>query len=184
MIPLRRFSSILFLFLMVLNISGYYSFMVMVKGQLTGRILEKIQSGVNEPGGNMIIKMPLSLPYSVDSKEYEPVRGQISYEGVIYQFVKQRLYKDTLYVVCVIDHQTTEANNKIKDYSKSLAGETREQSTGIRLVTSLTTYYFTNKHSLQSSDTGWTRDCLFAEVTDAYSYDSHPVIFHPPRSIA
>jgi hypothetical protein len=182
MAPARKYFSVLFLFLMGLNTVGYYSFLVMVRNQLTYRVTEKLQSGFNEPGAQLIIKMPLSLPYGADSHEYEPIRGAISFEGTDYQLVKQRLYKDTLYVVCIRDYKTTEASNKIKDFSKSFAGESKQQGSGIKLVISSAKYYFSKINSIESSNSGWAIVCPYAEVADRYHYDSNPPIFHPPKS--
>jgi hypothetical protein len=184
MAPVRKYFSILFLFLMGLNTVGYYSFLVMVRNQLTSRVTERLQSGFNEPGAQMIIKMPLSIPYGADSHEYEPIHGAISFEGTVYQLVKQRLYKDTLYVVCIRDYETTEASNQIKDFSKSFAGESKQQSSGIKLVISAAKYYFSKTNSIESLNSGWTIDCTFAEIASRYRYDSSPPIFHPPKSVS
>ncbi|HEY5745627.1 MAG TPA: hypothetical protein VIU12_06105 [Chryseolinea sp.] len=185
MAPARKYFSILFLFLMGLNTVGYYSFLVMVRNQLTSRVTEKLQSGFNEPGAQMIIKMPLSIPYGADSHEYEPIHGAISFEGTVYQLVKQRLYKDTLYVVCIRDYQTTEASNQIKDFSKTFASESKQpQNSGIKLVISSAKYYFSKINPLESSNSGWAIDCTFAEVANRYRYDSNPPIFHPPKSVS
>jgi len=169
---------------MGLNTVGYYSFLVMVRNQLTSRVTEKLQSGFNEPGAQMIIKMPLSIPYGADSHEYEPIHGAISFEGTDYQLIKQRLYKDTLYVVCIRDYKTTEASNQIKDFSKSFASESKQQSSGIKLVISSAKYYFSKTNSLESLNTGWTIDRTFVEIASRYRYDSNPPIFHPPKSVS
>lgn len=169
---------------MGLNTVGYYSFLVMVRNQLTSRVTEKLQSGFNEPGAQMIIKMPLSIPYGTDSHEYEPIHGAISFEGAVYQLVKQRLYKDTLYVVCIRDYKTTEVSNQIKDFSKSFASESKQQSSGIKLVISSAKYCFSKTNSIESLNSGWAIDNTFTEIASRYRYDSNPTIFHPPKSMS
>jgi len=185
MAPLRKYFSFLFLFLMGLNTVGYYSFLVIVRNELTHRVTEKLQSGLNEPGAQMILKMPLAIPYSTDAHEYEPIRGAISFEGTVYQLVKQRLYKDTLYLVCIRDYKATEANNQVKDFSKSFANDTKPlQNSGIKLVISAAKYCLAKTHAIESLDTGWSIDRTFAERADRYHFDSPLHIFHPPKAVA
>lgn len=51
------------------------------------------------------IKIPVTyLPYYNNSKSYERVDGQIEIEGVKYQYVKRRIYNDSLEMLCIPDH--------------------------------------------------------------------------------
>jgi hypothetical protein len=139
----RRILSLLFLFLMALNAIGYYGFLVIIKSQLTQRTQARLESHAQEIGGNMIIKLPVSFPYSADSPEYGLAEGEITYEGTVYHRIKQRLYHDTLYVVCLRDSHATQAQDQIEQYSRSFAGQGGEtEPAGIKIMTTLAKYYF------------------------------------------
>ena len=57
------------------------------------------------------IKTPLNLPYYTNSENYERVYGSIEIEGVGYEYVKRRIYNDSLELLCLPDkvHQKLES---------------------------------------------------------------------------
>lgn len=48
-------------------------------------------------------KLPLIIPYNNSSKEFERVDGEVNVKGVIYKYVKRRIYQDTLEVLCIVN---------------------------------------------------------------------------------
>jgi hypothetical protein len=139
---------------------------------------------MHERGGNLILKMPLSLPYSVGSEEYQTASGNFTFEGQIYQRVMQKIYRDTLYIVCVHDQKSTDVNNKIAEYTKSFTGDESEPFAGVKLIGSFSKYFVTTLYTIQSCDGGWFRTLAYKEDVE----DHHPsfpfFIFHPPRLIS
>jgi hypothetical protein len=165
---------------MVLNTIGYYSLLVIVRNKLTGTVTEKIQSASHEPGGQMILKVPVLFPYTMSSGEYQPTSGEIAYEGVIYQFIKKKIYHDTLYVICIKDYQVTEATNQLKDLSKTFTSENKEQNQAVKIPGSSAEYFFMGDFSMFSSHNGWSLSYAFADVPDFYQHQLKKNIFHPP----
>jgi hypothetical protein len=47
------------------------------------------------------LKVPLHLPYVTGSPDYERVRGSIEIEGITYEYVKRRVHRDTLELLCL-----------------------------------------------------------------------------------
>jgi len=179
----RRLLSVFFLMLMVLNTIGYYTFLVMVKDQVSQRTRTRLEHGMHDVGGSLIVKLPVTLPYGVEtSGSYEAARGEIIYEGSVYQRIKQRFLGDTLYVMCVRDYDATAAKQQIDRYSKTFAGDTEQQDTsaGIRLISSWAKYYFSEEHTLMTLHQGWGRTCLYRYAAGLYSYQSVSPVFHPP----
>lgn len=66
------------------------------------------------------LKIPLALPYSFGQQNYERVDGKFNYEGEVYRLVKQKLYNDTLYIVCVKDKKGTVIKDAIEDLASTL----------------------------------------------------------------
>lgn len=56
-------------------------------------------------------KVPLSMPYGPNSDKFEKVRGQIEVNGISYQYVKRRFYKDSLEVFCIPNTDKAGINN-------------------------------------------------------------------------
>jgi hypothetical protein len=183
----RSILSMFFLSLMALNSIGYYSFLLVVKDQLSQRTRARLETSMHDLTGNLIVKVPVSLPYGMEvSGTYEASRGEIIYEGNIYQRIKQRLYGDTLYVMCVSDYQTTAAKDQIDRYSQSFAGDNSQQDShaGIRIISSWAKYYFSEAHSITVLHEGWGRTQCHAYTASLYAYNTTSLIFHPPAAHA
>lgn len=163
---------------------GYYPFLSLVTQQLSRNTQKKIESNIHDIGGNMIIKMPMSLPYGPDSNEYQPISGEITYQDTVYQFIKQRFYQDTLYVVCIRDYHTTEAKGKVVDYLKSLSSQNKQEDNSLKIVASLAKYFFPTTQSVYFLNAGYATNFSFSEtVASCYFYDPNRDIFHPPRIV-
>lgn len=175
--------SYLLLFLMTMNVIGHYSFLVLLRNQSRAITIDKIHSTINEPGGDLILKLPMRIPYNSVSEEYQPAGNQyFNYEGKDYQIVKQKYYKDTLYVVCIYDQRTTESNDTISDYVKSFAnGNHQKQGTAIKLMAPMAEYYLSVAQYIQHICCGWSLNNMFGEQSIRYVYHSCFREFHPPR---
>ena len=53
------------------------------------------------------IKIPANLPYYTSSKNYDRVDGQISINGKPYNYVKRRLFNDSLEYLCIASEEKT-----------------------------------------------------------------------------
>ncbi|MDE3234609.1 MAG: hypothetical protein KGO81_01550 [Bacteroidota bacterium] len=64
------------------------------------------------------IKVPFSVPYGANSVNFEKVNGSIEVNGVKYQYVKRRFYKDSLEVLCIPNMATTSIKNARDEFFK------------------------------------------------------------------
>ena len=53
------------------------------------------------------IRIPLHLPYVQNNSRFERVDGSVENNGVQYNYVKRRVYNDTLYILCLPNQQKT-----------------------------------------------------------------------------
>lgn len=74
----------------------------------TFRLEQKLEIGDYDENLLVEVKIPLQLPYYTNWSEYERHYGETEWNGKHYQYVKRKLYNDTLYLLC-IPH--TEKNN-------------------------------------------------------------------------
>ena len=78
---------------------------------------ELIQHAGNS--GNIVIKVPVAVPYQTNWDAPEQVEGQILHEGRYYQMKSRQLINDTLYVQCEYDQgareRFTDLASKIND---------------------------------------------------------------------
>ncbi|MBA4054975.1 MAG: hypothetical protein C0490_09710 [Marivirga sp.] len=180
MAPVRTLSSFFLLILMALNTIGFYAFLVVERDHVASVTVQKLQSNINELGGNMIVKLPLSVPYGNDSEEYEPADGSFTFEGKIYRLIKKRLYRDTLYLVSIYDYKTTEANHKIDEFARAFTGNEKQQPENAKLISSLYKDYFIPTYQIEPDSNGWLLLYSFPFFINGYQSISILDIFRPP----
>jgi hypothetical protein len=113
---------------MLLSTLGYLQILSVVEQQYFHRAEEKIAGNEDEIAGNLLLRLPLEGPYGRDDDRYISVRGEVTVEGQLYHFVKKKVYRDTLYIVCLEDEATTLARKATADYSQSLADQPHPKS--------------------------------------------------------
>ena len=180
----KRTVSVIFVFLMVMNSIGYYAVLTIVRDDAAIASSEKIHSNLNEPGGSLIVKAPLNAPYRVNSESYDITGVNFTYEGKVYQALSGKIHEDTLYVVCIQDARTTEANQTLNQYARSFAGDQGKDGKVFKLTLSFAKYYMGVASPVQSSNTGWMIERSFAKMVMSQGHDLHIRIFHPPQQVS
>lgn len=66
------------------------------------------------------IKVPLSLPYQNDQKEFERVNGEISFNGKIYKYVKRKIAEGNLVLMCLPDYNQMRLKKEKEDFYKDV----------------------------------------------------------------
>lgn|GEM_PF-6123400 len=98
-----------YLFLLVF-IWSQFGFLINRFNQMRlDRIMEsKIESHDYKDEYLLELKIPLHLPYYLDQPDYKSSKGEINYQGHIYNYVKSRVKSDTLYILCLRNDIKTE----------------------------------------------------------------------------
>ena len=74
----------------------------------TQRLDQKLETGDYDEASLVEVKIPLQLPYYTNWSQYERHYGETEWNGKHYQYVKRKLFNDTLYLLCIAH---TEKNN-------------------------------------------------------------------------
>jgi hypothetical protein len=75
------------------------------------------------------LKTPLNLPYYTSSFSFEKAYGSVELDGKVYQYVKRRVYNDTLELLCLPDYTKTKLRSAKTEYFKlSLENTTSHQN--------------------------------------------------------
>jgi hypothetical protein len=172
--------SLFFLLLILLNTFGYYEVLVTIEKQNHHQAVAKIDENQNEISGNLLLKIPVSLPYSHNDSEYKRVYGEIIVEGQVYHYVKQKLYNDTLYVVCLKDVKSTAVRNAIADYSSKFSDQAKSERTHKGQITTLAKVYTLFEKTSLLNSAGWVIRFAHIPFKNLYSFSSIASIFHPP----
>lgn len=104
---MRRIISILLLGLLLYNMVGY-SIVYLTEERYTISSAGKGFVEQADGSADIVIKVPVAVPYQNSWDAPEPVQGQIEHEGQFYQMKSQQLINDTLYVHCEFDQGARE----------------------------------------------------------------------------
>jgi len=178
---LKRVTSFFLLLLIFFNPIGYLGLFLLVKKQLTTPILQRIETNSNEIGGNLILVIPLELSHASASEEYTRVDGEITYQREVYRLVKQKYFKNMIYVVCIKDEQREESVKTMADYSTLFSGQDAGRTnSNIKILNSFSKYYTKVTFSIRQQSISIYSPLKHNTFIELYQYMNANSIFHPP----
>ncbi|MGG9963238.1 hypothetical protein [Ferruginibacter sp. SUN106] len=98
---MKKLAAILLLGVFIFNLFGYrlfVSFMVNNANQSLEAAIDK--NNYNEDQ-LISIKKAINLPYYNNTKDFSRAYGEVEVNGVLYQYVKSRIYNDSLEMLCI-----------------------------------------------------------------------------------
>jgi hypothetical protein len=140
---LKKLVSILLLNVFLFNLIGYKLFFNYLEYKADQELAALIDAVDDD---NLIeIKIPIMLPYHTDWKDFERVDGEVVLNGLTYRYVKQKVYKDTLILLCLDFKEKSKIVKGSKDYfsrANSLTNEPNKKS----VSKTFTCEYLENEH--------------------------------------
>lgn len=122
----KRLVPILLIAILAFNWLGY-DFVVAFMNARSNQLAEtKIEEGNFDTQQLIEIKVDLALPYSTDWTDFEKIKGTISYQGVVYNFVERKYENGQMIYRCLPNHRGTELQNA-RDYFYTLAYDLEKQ---------------------------------------------------------
>lgn len=123
------------------NVLGYKIFFYYLETEADDRIQSKIEQ-ISETDKELItIKIPINLPYHTDWANFERVDGEVNFKGKIYKYVKQKIQRDTLIMLCINNQEKVEINKKRDNYVKKINDLTTENNKKPTFKQSKTDYF-------------------------------------------
>lgn len=84
------------------------------------RMQAKIENLQDSDPSLFTVKIPIRLPYHTDWKDYESVEGEVTYHNTTYRYVKQKVFRDTLILLCVNYPEKSQIHKNYSDYFKKV----------------------------------------------------------------
>lgn len=113
--PLKRLGAIFMLIVFLFNLVGYKLFFYYQIQHANARLEARILSHL--PDSQLItLKIPLKLPYLTESSSYEDIEGEMEIYGVNYKYIKKKIEKDTLVLLCIDHKEKSQLQKKSSDY--------------------------------------------------------------------
>jgi hypothetical protein len=95
-------ASILLLGVMLFNLFGYRLMVVYMQRQADRALEARLDSESYDESSLISIKVPVHrLSYYNTSTQFERADGSIELSGIVYKYVKRRLYNDSLEMMCI-----------------------------------------------------------------------------------
>ncbi|MGB4399846.1 MAG: hypothetical protein WBJ10_10780 [Daejeonella sp.] len=117
---MKKAISILLLSFFLFNIIGYKLFFYYQLTEADSRIQAKIDVLHESDESLFTVKIPLRLPYHTDWKHYESVEGEMTYKNTTYKYVKRKVLRDTLILLCVKYQEKSVIENNSSEYFKKV----------------------------------------------------------------
>lgn len=105
---MKKFVAILFIIVYLFNLVGYTLLFNYFIYQTNQQTVQQLDHGNYNESELIEIKVPLNLPYYTTLNEYERFDGEIELNNIHYNFVKRKVYNDTLYLLCLANYEKTE----------------------------------------------------------------------------
>lgn len=98
---MKKLSALFILTIFLFNLVGY-RFTIEFLQQNSDTQLEALLDDNQYDEADLIeIKIPISLPYQNNWASFERCDGEVEMNGILYKYVKRKLFNDTLHLMCI-----------------------------------------------------------------------------------
>lgn len=153
----KRGFTLFLLALFLLNVLGYYGVFLGLQVSNTRAMQTSFDNDSYAQLHEVTVKVPLTVAYLGDSREYVRVDGEFEHEGEVYRMVKQRYQSDTLYIVCVKDKTSKKINQALTDYVKTFSDKPAGEKGNSKTIQNFIKDYMTTTTELQWQNDGWNK---------------------------
>lgn len=166
----------------LLNVLGYYGVFVGLQVKNKRDMQARFDNDDYSPTQEVTIKVPITVPYATDSREFTRVDGEFEHQGETYRMVKQKLQRDTLYIVCVKDNASHDIKQALVDYVKTFTDKPVSEKSNSKTSQNLIKDYIVSSTTLQTVSDGWNN--LLTQGTQITEYTSLRIqLAGPPPEI-
>jgi hypothetical protein len=161
---MKKIISISLLVILCFNCIGYKFFANYFENKAIDDMQTAVYNNKYNEADLVSFKTALNQPYNTNTDGYDYVDGEMDVNGTYYQYVKMRVYNDTLEVLCIPNCTKSSISEKKEEWSKQLNDLAN------------------NKQSKKSSTTSLVKT-IFSEFTgthhfDIYAYNSILTLSH------
>jgi hypothetical protein len=180
---MRKSVSILLCLLLLLNAMGYYGLLVGIRYRASSNLATRLDQENYHQDETITLKVPLAVPYYSDDADFKRVNGQIEHNGQVFSLVKQKLSRDTLYIVCIRDHESQKIKQALADYVKTFTDHPidTKSSQGKIFQTFIKDFLFAEK-TTHASKYGWCAVVRYCTFDETASSEVIAISTPPPRA--
>ena len=109
---MKRFVAIWLLFILLFNIGGplaFHEYLVYKSDKLFNKQISEHHYSINDLTA---IRIPVNMPGFADWKNYQNLNGRVQFENSAYNYVKIKITKNAIYLVCIPNYPTTHLSDQ------------------------------------------------------------------------
>ena len=116
---MKKIATILLLALLLFNFIGYRFLFNALQQKADKELTANLDGNKYDESDLITITVPLSMPYLNDSKDFERKDGEITLNGKIYHYVKEKVSQGNLILQCLPDVQKMQLQSAKNDFFKN-----------------------------------------------------------------
>jgi len=152
------------------------------RSQAKKDLLQRLDAENYTSSDVVVISLPMSLPYPLQQQGYQRVNGEFEYQGEYYSLVKQRLENDTLFMVCIKNHEEKKLVSALNDYTNLVNSLPASAQHAVDMFGKLFKDYTASALTSISAGSGWCVSIQFAELEFSTLQHNYPVLSPPPKA--
>ena len=165
--------------LILFNTLGFYGVLVGLRYKAKQDLVQRLDEDQYRQEETITLKVPLSIPYHMDDDRYERVNGEIEHQGEFYRLVKQRLQRDTLYIVCIKDSKSKQIKKALTDYVKTFTDKPVDSKHRGKTMVSFLKDYIPSYFFISPESSGW-NNSVINNFASAFFYNTTISVASPP----
>ena len=178
---MKRFIAILLIFLLLFNALGILGLFVGLRYKTSNDLVERLDNHDYLEEQTVTLKVAMTIPYHLDT-EFERVDGEIEHNGEFYRLVKQKLEKDTLYIVCIKDQDSKRIKQALADYVKTFTDKPVDAKSTGKFISSFIKDFLPTSLEITPASAGWNYTVALANTIDSFNSRSLAVFSPPPQA--
>ena len=115
---LKSIAAIILLGILLFNFAGYRFIAEFVQMRYDNQLEATLDNQQYNENELTELRIPLHAAYQSNSLSYERTSGEITIEGVDYQYVKRKVFNDTLYLKCIKNTMKMHVENAKNEFFK------------------------------------------------------------------
>jgi hypothetical protein len=167
---------------MIVRSVGYVVLVGVFHHVIDIKVKELVETHASQMGGALIFTSPVNVAQANQTTAYTPIDGKITFEGIEYRMVKQKIYHSLRYVVCVRDEHEKSWMANINEVIYRASGEPLNDTSSMlaKIIGSLIKYYSPALTAAGNGSDGWQRTIDAVVFANFYSFTVNRALFHPP----
>lgn len=180
---MKKVLAILFLIVFLFNVGGYYIFFWGLDFRAKAKLVQRLDSEDYSDLETFEFKIPLNIPYPLQSRGFDRVHGAFEFNGEFYELVKHKLEGDTLYVVCVKNEKKQNLARAFEEYARvSNDADGAASHPGSDLLSKLVKDFNAPSLAEVIKADGWSRTLQHTGSVEAIIQMAREVISPPPNT--